>query len=346
MRLSTYLLDIMKDEKKTPDARAIRPFLSLFSFLYRLVLACVYALYRMRLLPSYRAPVKVISVGNMTLGGTGKTPFSVRIAGDVRSMGGRPAVLSRGYGDDESHLLKEKLRDIPVLTGRDRVRNAERAFSELGSDCVILDDGFQHYRLRRDLDILLIDATSALGDMKLFPRGVLREPLGRLRDADMAILTKTDMGRANVSSIRAILKKFNGDIDILESSYRPVLLRDVFSGATRPVSAIRGRKAAAMSGIGNPAYFEWMLAKAGAQVAVRLRYPDHHMFTYGDIERAAENCIKGSVGLIVTTEKDAVKIKRLDGSRPGIEMLALEIDVDISPDEEALLGRLRSVFNS
>jgi len=336
----------MRGQRKTPDAYVIMAILWVFSLAYRAILGCVYLLYKINILPSYKVPPKVISIGNITLGGTGKTPFTIKLAEDVKTMGRRPAVLNRGYGDDESHLLKEKLKDIPVLIGRDRVKNANRASDDLGADCVVLDDGFQHYRLKRDMDILLIDATSPFGNMRLFPGGMLREPLNRLKDADFVILTKSDMGRDNVPSIRKVLKKINSKIEIAESYYKPLSFTKILSQESMPLSRIKDSRMAILSGIANPVYFEWMLVEAGAHVAERFRYPDHHRFTDKDMRDIEKRCLAKDINLVITTEKDAVRLKRLGSLPEDIEIFALKIDFSISSNEEALVGRLHSVFNS
>lgn len=346
MNAKSYMLSIMKDERKTPDACVMRVFLSIASVVYLFILRCVYFLYKTKIFTSNKAPLKVISIGNITLGGTGKTPFTIKLARQIKTMGKKPVALNRGYGDDESHLLQEKLKEIPVLTGRDRFKNAKSAYSEFGSDCAVLDDGFQHYRLKRDLDIVLIDSTSPFGNMRLFPRGILREPLERLRDADFAILTKSDMGREKVAHIREILKRLNSSIEIAESYYKPVCLKKLATGETLPLGYIAGKKVAILAGIANPGYFEWMITKIGASVSGQFFYPDHHRYDRGDIERIKRECVSKNIDTVITTEKDAVRLKCLKSLPRDIEMLALAIDFSISSGEEVLVGRLHSILNS
>ena len=344
--MKKYFLSIMTDRRNTPDAYIVRPILTAISFVYRLILGCVYFFYRSKILPSYKVKPKVISIGNITLGGTGKTPFTIKLAGDIKAMGKRPAVLTRGYGNDESHLLQDKLKDIPVLIGRDRVKNARLASDDLGCDCIVLDDGFQHYRLKRDLDIVLIDSTSPFENMRLFPRGLLREPPGRLKEADIAVITKSDMGKGNIRAVREALRRINDKIEIAESYYKPVCLRGISSEEAVPLSHITGRRVAVLSGIASPAYFAWMLGNAGACVMERFYYPDHHNFTMDDMDRVKKGCIVEKIDTVVTTEKDAVRLKRLESMPDGMEIFILEAGFNISSNEEALVDRLHSVFNS
>jgi tetraacyldisaccharide 4'-kinase len=346
MNIKPYILSIMKDEKKTPDAYIVKVILSIISIVYKAILHFVYLLYKIKVFPSYRVLPKVISVGNITLGGTGKTPLSILLAEDIRAMGRKPAVLSRGYGNDESQLLKEKLNGIPVLIGRDRVKNANRASCEFGRDCVILDDGFQHYRIKRDLDIVLIDATAPFGNMRLFPRGILREPITRLKEADIAILTKSDMGFKNVISIRNSLRELNKKIEILESFYQPLDLKRIYGEGVLPLSYIADKKIALLAGIANPNYFDWMVGELTANIKDRFYYPDHYHYSEKDITYISRTCIAKNICAIVTTEKDAVRLKRLKAVSKNIETLALRINFRFSSNEETVASRLHSVFNS
>jgi tetraacyldisaccharide 4'-kinase len=346
MKIKAYMISIMKDERKTPDAYIVKVFLSIVSLIYMFVSRCIYFFYKAKILRSYKVPVKVISIGNITLGGTGKTPFAIKLAEDVKSMGKRVAVLSRGYGKDESHLLEEKLKDTPILVGRNRVKNATRAHDELGSDCVILDDGFQHYRIRRDLDLVLIDSTIPFGNMQLFPRGILREPLERMEDADIAILTKSDMGRNNIASIRTLLKKANKKMEIAESFYQPLDFRKVVGDKEMPLSYITDKKVAILAGIANPDYFDWIVSNLGAGIAEKFHYPDHHPYCERDIAHIAKRCLAKGINIVITTEKDAIRLERLKNIPAQIEILALRIDFKINSNEEAIVGRLHSIFNS
>jgi tetraacyldisaccharide 4'-kinase len=343
--MKAYILSIMQDERDSIDARVIGAVLSALSAVYLFFLNGLYFLYKRNILPSHKVDAKVVSVGNITLGGTGKTPFVIALAEKARDMRMKPAVLTRGYGNDESHLLKEKLGDMPVLVGRSRVKNAGRAKKELGSDCIILDDGFQHYRIKRDLDIVLIDATRPFGNMRLFPRGVLREPLERLKDADIAILTKSDMGSGNVAHIRNTLKRLNERIEIAESFYRPLGLKRLFSEKLMPLDRVVNKKVALLAGIANPAYFEWMVRNLRADIIERFYYTDHHPYSYGDIASIVKKCLKRDIDSIITTEKDAVRLKRLKNIPQEIEIFALKIDFRISSNEKQVIGRLHSIFS-
>ena len=345
-KMGLYIYSLMKDERRTVGARIASAFLLVLSWIYTGLLYCLYFLRGIKILKSYSVLPKVISVGNITLGGTGKTPFAIFIAEHIKFMGKKVAVLHRGYGSDESYLIKEKLAGIPVIIGSDRVRNALKAQNELDVDCVILDDGFQHYRLKRDLDILLIDATNPFGNYRIFPRGILREPIGRLKQADLIILTKSDMGRDKLDSIKGLLESYNDKAVIAESYYEPVGIQSLFLKENMPLSYIPHKRIAVLCGIGNPGYFSWMVQKLGASIYERFFYSDHYNFKDGDIAHICDMCGQKGIEAIITTEKDAVKLRRFRELFGSLEIFALRVVLRINKNEEKVIGRIHSICHS
>ncbi len=353
-----YMLSVMNDKRKTIDACIAGIILSAISFAYLVILKCVYFLIDAGISRPVKIPAKVISAGNITLGGTGKTPFTIMLAEKAKAAGKKTAVLTRGYGDDETHLLKNNLSGIPVIASADRIAAARRAIKEFGSECLILDDGFQHRRLERDLNIVLIDTTAPIGNIRLFPRGVLREPLSRLREADIVVLTKSDMGANNKAGIYERLRSIKSGIKISESVYKVSGLKDVLSDTILPLSYVKGRRAALLAGIANPDYFEWMVKNMGADPAEKFYYADHHLYGERDINEIMERCAAAGISIIITTEKDIARRRGAGSNRLadlvaespaakkiGIELLALKIDFVISKNEEEIVAGLRSVFN-
>ena len=199
-----------------------------------------------------RVPARVISVGNITWGGTGKTPFTVKLAQWLSEEGKKVAVLTRGYGHDEVQELQKKLPGIPVIVGRDRVKSAREAVEKHGAEVLILDDGFQHIRLHRDLDIVTLNSTEPFGPGGLIPRGTLREPLDELKRADAFVITKCNIGSKNVHWIRQKLNEIKPQAPIFESAHQPLGLSDPMKNRRMDVASLRGRKIAAISGIGDP----------------------------------------------------------------------------------------------
>ena len=293
----------------------------------------------------HKAAVPVVSVGNLTVGGTGKTPCVEYLARFYRQLGWQVALLSRGYGseagrNDEALVLEENLPDVPHLQGADRAVLADTAVEELESDILVLDDGFQHRRLHRDLDLVLIDATCPWGHGYLLPRGLLREPIGSLKRAHAAILTRCDLVDSEV--LRAINEKvtrIKGDLPIVESTHRPAQWCNA-SRQTAPLEAWKDRPIAGFCGIGNPEAFRQTLVKLGLSVVAWRTFPDHHPYSLGDVEALRTWARQLSAEtILVTTQKDLVKI-RLDrlGDK---ELWALHIQMHLTSGQEALEGLLR-----
>jgi tetraacyldisaccharide 4'-kinase len=292
---------------------------------------------------SFKAAVPVISVGNLTVGGTGKTPCVEYVARFYRQLDLQVAVLSRGYRgygvltgrNDEALVLEENLPDVPHLQGPDRAALAQVAVEELESDILVLDDGFQHRHLHRDLDIVLIDATCPWGHGHLLPRGLLREPIGSLRRADAVLLTRCDLvSPETVGAIKAAVTRIKPELPIAESTHRPAQWRNA-SQQTAALATLRERPLAAFCGLGNPDAFRQTLVKLGANVVAWRTYPDHHEYTKADMEalRAWAGDLPSDAA-VATTQKDLVKIG-LDriGER---ELWALQIALEVTAGRAAL----------
>lgn len=302
---------------------------------YGLAVAVRNAAYDHGLLHRVTAPVPVVSVGNLTLGGTGKTPLVAWIAARLAAAGRRPAIVSRGYAarpgetSDEAAELALLVPGVRHEADRDRPAAAARAVAH-GADVIVLDDGFQHRRLARDLDIVAIDATDPFGCGRLFPRGLLREPIAGLARAGGFVLTRADAvdppGRA---AIRRAVERARGGAAVMvwaEAVHRPAGLR-LFSGATRPLDVLRGRRIFAFAGIGNPTGFRRTLAAVGAEIAGCRWFADHHAYDEADLAQVAAAGRAAGCDLLVTTLKDLVKVRRDDLA--GCDVLAVEIAMDL-----------------
>jgi tetraacyldisaccharide 4'-kinase len=290
--------------------------------------------------------VPVISVGNLTLGGTGKTPCVEWLANWCRSHDLRVAILSRGYGteggrNDEALVLEENCPDVPHLQGADRPALATIAVEELESEILILDDGFQHRRLGRDLDIVLVDATCPWGHGWLFPRGLLREPASSLGRADVVLLTRCDMTSPEaLSRLHEEVRRHAPGTPITECEHRPTAW--VNGARTAPLGAFAGRPVAAFCGLGNPDAFRRTLVSLGAEPIAWRTYPDHHAYSAADVEdlRQWARALPPDA-VIATTQKDLVKI-RLDrlGER---ELWALRISLHLRAGTEELTRKLETI---
>jgi tetraacyldisaccharide 4'-kinase len=296
---------------------------------------------------SCRVEVPVVSVGNLTVGGTGKTPCVEYVADFYRRRDVRVAVLSRGYGsedgglNDEGLVLSENLPDVPPLQGADRVALARAAIDELESEILILDDGFQHRRLVRDLEIVLIDATVPWGHGYLLPRGLLREPLSSLRRAHAIVLTRCDQVEPDeLAALLHRIAKLAPGVVVAETEHRAEEL--INDDASEELALLRDRPVVAFCGLGNPEAFRHTLCDLGAVLTDFQAFPDHHAYTRTDVARLrAWVRAQPADAVIVTTQKDLVKLRLRDLS--GRPLWAVRIRLTFragQTDLDALLERV------
>jgi tetraacyldisaccharide 4'-kinase len=260
-------------------------------------------LYKLKVLPKKRIEAKVICIGNLTVGGTGKTPAVLLAAETLRKRGHKVSIVSRGYGavrlkkevtvlidgrqtdwrqcGDEPWMIHQSLQGlgVPVLVCPDRTKAGELAVEMYGSKIVILDDGFQHLRLHRDLDIVLVNARDPFGGRHLLPLGNLREPISALRRAQMVIITHADrVSAAELSQLHKDIESAHPGVSVLESIHKADHILDVRTEAKHPLSYLKGKAVVALSGLGDPVSFEGQLESLGATLSQRWRYPDHHAY--------------------------------------------------------------------
>ncbi len=303
-----------------------------------------------------RAGLPVISVGNVTVGGTGKTPMVAWMVRELQAAGRKPAVVSRGYrgkagrgplvvsqGDaalvgpdrcgDEPYLLARSLPGAVVVVGSDRVAGAEEA-RRLGADVVVLDDGFQHRRLARDFDLVLVDASNPFGNYRLLPAGVLREPLTALARADAVVLTRTRAAESLVV-IERVIRRHHPGVPIFRAGHRRLAFVDGQGADLAPPA-----RAVAFCGIGNPQLFLEDLHAQGVEVLASRLFPDHH--AYGERDRQELAALSRQAGAtLVTTEKDLVRFPVVPAGGPGVCALRIETQVH---DREALLGLVQAAL--
>jgi len=341
-----YIYSLMTDKRSGVFASVLKGVLQLISWFYGIGAGLRRTAYKIGIFKAHRAGCKVISVGNISLGGTGKTPMSCMLAKTLKGHNKTVALLTRGYGNDEWKMMKRFLVDIPVIVGPDRVENSAKAISEFKADTVILDDGFQHLRIKKDLDIVLIDSSNPFGNERLFPRGVLREDLYALKRADMLFLTKTDMKENNVEFIKNKLSMIVPNLPMVESVYRPKYFYNLNNDAKLDLAEIKSKKIATLSSIVNPEYFEFMLKNLGVELKLQLHYPDHYSYKQKDLYSIRQKCKEVGVDTIVTTEKDAVKLKSYSLKLTDIKILILHIEPEITKGEEVFNRRLVSVYRA
>ncbi|MFP4138976.1 MAG: tetraacyldisaccharide 4'-kinase [Planctomycetota bacterium] len=340
--------EILSGRRKGPGVSLMRGVLAVASWPYAGLMRLRRGAYRAGLLPSRNAQVPVVCVGNLTTGGTGKTPMVAWVVEYLQQLGRAPAVLTRGYKaadgvSDEAQLLGQAT-GAAVVVDPDRLAGASRAVAD-GADALVMDDGFQHLRLRRDLNIVLIDATRPWGYGHCLPRGILREPIAALRDAEAVVITRADqVGSKAVDDIRRRIREIVPDAPIALASHRPSGVIDA-SGEHHPLDVLAGRKVCAFCGIGNPEAFFRTLESLNARVVSRHALDDHYEYGLQLEQITCRTCGEGincPAQVMITTAKDYVKVAR----KPiGREVWQLTTAMDIHDGADAIERLLREAVD-
>jgi len=332
-----YIYNLMNDKTSGVFSSFMKAILFVVSLFYGMIVKCHSYLYGSKLFKSYEGKISAISVGNITLGGTGKTPFVIMLAENISKRNKKCAVLIRGYGEDEWKLLGDRLAkyNTKVFVGRDRIKSAKDAEKD-NMDIIILDDGFQHRPLSRKHDIVLIDSTNPFGNGCIFPRGILREPLSALKRANLIVLTKVDKGKDLVSEAEEKIKKIAPDKKILKAVHMPLGLYGMWKGEKGSLSDIKGKSVCLVSAICDPAYFRYTAEKAGALVEKEYIFKDHYSYTQDDLNHIVRECKAKKIDFIITTEKDAVKLKKLVRPKEISNIFVLAVELQITEGKENL----------
>lgn len=354
-----YLYNLATDKYRGKAAGIVKVLLFISSVFY--LLAVKTLIIFSGFLPC-RLKCKVISVGNITLGGTGKTSLVEFIALYLKQKKIKVAVLARGYKrplaalsgaasgyqalGDEAYMLSMKTENLPVIVDSNRVRAARRASKEYAVNAVILDDGFQQWRIRKDLEILAIDAANPFGNFCLIPRGILREPLSSLKRADVFFLNKVNLA-GDITRIRDLLSRVNPLALIVESSHKPIgLYRFGESKNLFSPEQMRRERIAALSGIADPGSFEALLGMSGMDIGFSFRFPDHHRFSEADLRELSRQTKAQGINKVITTEKDAARLtpELLKRSLSGLELWVFRIKLEIVKNEQGFSDRLFKLF--
>jgi len=342
----------------------MNPLLLPFSAVFRLGVGLRHAAYRRGWLKTHHLPKPVVSVGNLTVGGTGKTPLVALVAKFLLSQGWQPGILTRGYGrkgkgemivlppgsrprpeevGDEPALLALELPQVPLVVCRSRARGGRQAEEQFGVDVHILDDGFQHLALARTVDLVALDATQPLSNWHLLPAGRQREPAGALARAQMVVLTRTEAATpAAIAALEHLIRRLQPAARIFRSSVELVGWTDGLSGAALPPAGPAGRKAAAFCALGNARAFFSDLRRWGFDLVEEKTFPDHHYYNQAELERLAAEGRKRGAEVLLTSAKDAVKLSAL--LPLALPVMAAKIEIAVEPRAEfeaALLGYLR-----
>ncbi|MCA9056851.1 MAG: tetraacyldisaccharide 4'-kinase [Planctomycetaceae bacterium] len=318
---------LISGEIKGAAAGAARQLLSVAAICYGVAVRFRNQLFDLQLKAVHRTGCPVISVGNLTTGGTGKTPMVACVVELLQRQGRRPGIVSRGYradtdqGNDEKRVLEQNCPGVPHIQNPDRLAACEQLLRSEAADVIVLDDGFQHRRLHRDLNIVLIDATCPFGYERMLPRGLLREPISGLRRADVVVVTRADLVPASqLTAIESTVRSWAPRLvdRVHRVAFRPAQLLAT-SGRTLPLDTMLGARLFLLSGIGNPQAFEQTVVALGGTIVGARHFPDHHHYTADDVASVRQAAAERQATLILTTEKDLVK---LDGHE---DILAVRI---------------------
>jgi tetraacyldisaccharide 4'-kinase len=367
-KLEEFGIDVVLERRHGVRASVLRGILYALSFVYDRIVQLRLYLYRKRVFRERTLGCLVISIGNLTVGGTGKTPIVETFARALQAGGRRIAILSRGYksvprkrkwlswlrsdsdpprvvsdgksllldsliAGDEPYMLAHNLKNVIVLVDKNRVKSGRFAIDKWQVDTLLLDDGFQYLHLKHRLDMVLVDRQAPFGNEFLLPRGTLRETPRNLRRASYIFITK-NTGEPNFELMRRI-RRYNRTAEVIECAHKPLHLQNVFTGERLPLEALRNTFIASLCAIAAPASFEDALQKLGARVDLAKRYIDHHYYTEAELIGFIKRCIRRDLSMIVTTEKDSVRMPHLPEPEVKVPIYFLRVEIEILSGHES-----------
>ena len=377
-RLESYLVRLIQEKGDDLDQpfgiNVLLGLLKALSCVFAAAVGVRYFLYRTGILRRYPLGIQVISIGNVTAGGTGKTPVTEIFARTLAAEGRKVAILSRGYrrkeapwwrrmftqvidpplvvsdgkhvlldsevGGDEPYMLASNLPGVVVVVDRNRVKAGRWAIRRYGCDTLILDDGFQYQRLKHSLEVVLVDKTNPFGNGNMLPRGVLREPAKHIARADVIFLTKSDGDSAEVIGQ---IRRLNSKAEIIECRHAPRRLTNVWGREDLSLEWLKGKTLTTLSGIAVPQGFEDSIRRLGAKVIWCARYADHHRYAASEIITALNKTADLGATALITTEKDAVRFPRLEST--PVPCYYLRVDIEIIAGAENFAAAVNRICN-
>ncbi len=368
-KLERYFLEVIHERRQGRWARQLRSLLRYLSYIYGGVVKLRHFLYEKGIFRHHTLGCQVISIGNLTVGGTGKTPIVEIFARELQKANRRVAILSRGYkktehgfwkkildkltgrewrrpprvvsdgqallldsarSGDEPYMLASNLPNVVVLVDKDRVKSGRYAIDKFHCDTLVLDDGFQYRKLKHRMEIVLVDCTAPFSNGYMLPRGLLRESISNIRRADFIFITKST-GK-NAAELQAKLRELNPRAEISACAHRPKYLQNVYSGERQDLEFLRGRTVALVSGIASPEGFENEVRRLGASLCYLKRFADHHRYTQQEIINIINKAKKSNAAGLITTEKDAVRFPKIE--RQDVPVYFMRVEIELLSGEE------------
>ena len=382
-QLEKFAIDVILERRYGKRAAILRAVLRVLSSLYSRIMRLRWWMYEKRLARWHSVGCFTISVGNLTVGGTGKTPIVEQFARTLTQEGRRVAILSRGYksmprplaqriwnrltfrsnyipprvvsdgrsllldsgrAGDEPFMLASNLHDVVVIVDKDRVKSALYAIKHFNVDTLLLDDGYQYLPLKERLNVTLVDRHAPFGNEYVLPRGTLREPHDHLKRADVIFITKCD--GTDISDLKDRIREFNKHAEMIECTHKTLYLQDLYTNERRPLAYLQGRDIGAMSGIAVPESFEGALRQLGANIIYSRNYADHHRYTDQEVTNAITRTRARGGHALITTEKDAVRFPRVN--RQDLPVYFLRVEIQLINTKESLhdcLVRISGIHN-
>lgn len=372
-----FTLDVIYGKKEGWAVKTYGIFLSGLSYIFSALVQLRLWLYEKKVFREEYLGCPVIAVGNLTVGGTGKTPIVEKLARILIARGRKVAILSRGYkskkeplwkrwwrmithqempkpkvvsdgetilldsenAGDEPYMLANNLPEAIVIVDKNRVKAGSFAIKKFGADVLILDDGFQYLSLKQQLNILLIDQTNPFGNKCLLPRGVLREPIKHLKRASFIFITKSNAEQDE--ELSALIESFNPDVSVMRCCHAPKSLKGIHDDVSQPLSFLQGKTVSAFSGIADPGGFEAFITKLGAKIAYHRRFADHHRYSKKEMKHFIQRFYETQSDCIITTEKDAVRLDKNFSFPVPTFYLRLEVEtIEENHDFDEAVSRL------
>jgi len=337
-KIKKFLIGIAVKKKKDFFSQLLSFSLFLFSLLYTLVIDIIIFLYKVKFLKKFEADCSVISIGNITVGGTGKTPFLIYLSERLLERKKQILISLSGYARDEAKEIKFFLPSANILAAKNRIAAIKKAAKEIKPQYIFLDDGFQHWKIKRNLDVVILDVSAPFKETKVLPAGFLREPVSHIKRADVVLLSRVNLvSQKAVDKVRIVLRKIKPDFKIFEIFFVPLNFYCFHDKKTVSLGSLKGKSVGVFCGIGNNRAFIETLKKIDIKIVSEVFFLDHHIYSQNDLDLISKDSKEKKLDVYITTFKDILKI---DTSQLNVKVYCLAIGVKFKEkdDEDKFFG--------